>query len=79
MEHNYIIAQFLIDDQYHQLIAEIVIDPNPDAMRRIFLLYKGFEELPTLDVHPQLLKPFSRQGFTLIEWGGSDLTKFSKL
>lgn len=79
MEHNYIIAQFLIDDQYHQLIAEIVIDPNPDAMRRIFLLYKGFEERPTLDVHPQVLKPFSRQGFTLIEWGGSDLTKFSKL
>jgi hypothetical protein len=25
------------------------------------------------------LKPISRQGFTLIEWGGSDLSKFSKL
>lgn len=43
MEHNYIIAQFLIDDQYQQLIAEIAIEPNPDAMRPIFLLYKGYE------------------------------------
>ena len=79
MEHKYIIAQFLIDDEYEQLIAEITIDPHPDAMRRIFLLYKGFNERPTLDVHPQVLKPISRQGFTLIEWGGSDLSKFSKL
>ncbi len=73
MENNYIIAQFLIDDDYDRYVAEISIHPKPDAMRRIFLLYKGFDGRPTLEVQPQVLKPFSRLGFTLIEWGGSEL------
>ena len=73
MEHNYIIAQFLIDDEYQQLIAEIAIEPNPDAMRPIFLLYKGYEERPTFQFIPKSFSKFERYGFTVLEWGGSEL------
>jgi len=79
IQYKYIVAQFILDQDYNELIASLSIYPKPDAIRRIFMCFKGFDERPTFKVRSQELKPFSRQGFTLIEWGGSDLTKFSKI
>jgi hypothetical protein len=35
------------------------------------MVYKGLEE--PITVKEQVLKPFTRKGFTLIEWGGAEL------
>jgi hypothetical protein len=45
-----------------------------DAMRRIYLLFQGSEiELKQNFLTAPVLKPFVRKGFTLVEWGGSEI------
>lgn len=48
------------------------VDPQPDTIIRVLMLYKPLEK--PIDVNEQQLNPTpSRDGFTLIEWGGSKL------
>lgn len=54
-------------------IAELSINPKPDAVLRVFMVFKatGKNTLATA----QHFKGFSRKGFTVVEWGGMDLDK----
>ena len=48
------------------------VDPQPDTMIRVLMLYKPLDA--AIDVDEQRLAPTpSREGFTLVEWGGSKL------
>jgi len=78
IHYNFIVAQFLMDDVYEKFIAEIVINPKPDSMQRIFMLFKGYDDRPTFEVKPQNFNSFERFGFSVVEWGGSDLTQSSQ-
>lgn len=69
------VVQFLVDDSYSDKIAGIEIYPKPDAMRRIYLLTAPVESsFIGLDVVPQKFEPFVRNGFTVLEWGGTELS-----
>ena len=49
--------------------AELEIIPEPDSILRVFMAYKPLKkEIP---VEEQVLEPFQRQGFTVVEWGGT--------
>ncbi len=48
--------------------AVLAIDPAPDSLLRVFMAWKALEE--PIDVEPQVLEPFQREGFTVVEWGG---------
>jgi len=72
-KENYAFIQFLVDDEYSSEIAGITINPTPESMRRIYLLFTPFKEKPTFKTTAQIIKPFNRNGFTVIEWGGSEL------
>ena len=48
--------------------AKLVITPNPDSLLRVFMVYKPLHQKIT--VPEQALKPFTRTGFTVVEWGG---------
>lgn len=74
MQSKFVLLQFLVDDLYDQEIAGISCFPQPDAMRRIFMLYESYAYRPTVFVEPQVFESFERNGFTLVEWGGSDIT-----
>lgn len=67
-------VQFLIDDSYDKNIAGIQVSPKPDAQRRIFMIFQGYDQNvpPNFLVEPSWLD-FERKGFTLIEWGGAEL------
>ena len=73
-KHRYATIQFLVDEAYTNEIAGINVNPAPDSMRRIYLLFEGSEiELKQNFLTAPDLKPFVRDGFTLVEWGGTAL------
>jgi hypothetical protein len=59
-----------LDEQYTSQ-AELTITPKPDSMQRVFMVFQGLDNL--IEIPEQTLKPFSRTGFSVIEWGGSEI------
>jgi hypothetical protein len=57
-------------DEYTKT-APLIIVPKPDSMLRVFMVYKPLGQI--IDIKPQEIKPFVRKGFTVIEWGGTNL------
>ena len=47
------------------------VSPKPDTMIRIFLAIKKIES--PMDIKEQKLEPNERKGYTVIEWGGTEL------
>lgn len=54
--------------QYEEL-APLEISPAPDSVLRVHMVYKKIPQ--PISIEPQMLKPFVRKGFTVVEWGGS--------
>ena len=52
---------------------ELNITPKPDSLIRIFLSIKKLDA--PINIKEQKLQSIERKGFTVIEWGGSDLSK----
>lgn len=53
--------------------ARLTITPEPDSMLRVFMTYIPLEE--AVEVPEQELATFERSGFTVVEWGGSEVGK----
>ncbi len=51
--------------------APLTITPAPDSMLRVFMAYKPLETY--VEVEAPEIVPFERNGFTVIEWGGTEL------
>jgi len=51
--------------------AEIDISPEPAHVYRLYMTWMKIES--ELDVVPQKIETFNRDGFTVLEWGGSEL------
>ena len=67
MEHNkYNLISFQGD--VYTDSAKLNITPTPDSMLRVFMAYTPLEE--AIDIEPQQLETFERNGFTVVEWGG---------
>lgn len=77
VNNDYAYVQFFIDDVYDKEIGGMTITPKPDAIRRVYMIYA--DSLP-FDIEDdqvfieQKLPSFKRKGFTVIEWGGSDVS-----
>lgn len=70
MEHNaYNLISFQ-SDAYTDT-AKLNITPTPDSMLRIFMTYVPLED--AVDIEQQELSTFERNGFTVVEWGGSKI------
>jgi len=53
-------------------LAPLTITPKPDSMLRVFMTYRPLQE--PITVKKQALSSFHRHGFTVIEWGGSEIS-----
>lgn len=51
--------------------AKLEITPEPDSLLRIFMVYKPLAE--PVQVKEPVIVPFERVGFTVVEWGGSEI------
>ena len=68
MEHNkYNLIAF--QSEAYTDSAKLNITPNPDSLCRIFMAYVPLEN--AVDIEPQQLETFERNGFTVVEWGGT--------
>lgn len=52
-------------------IARLQITPKPESILRVFMVFKPLDR--PIEIPPQQIKSFNRQGFTVIEWGGTEL------
>jgi hypothetical protein len=66
-ESSYI--HFLFNSEYEQ-VSDIRITPEPDHLFRIFMLWDDAKGLDTTKIHEQKMESFTREGFTVVEWGG---------
>ena len=70
MEHNeYNLISF--QSSAYTDSAKLNITPAPDSLLRIFMTYVPLEN--EVDIEPQQLDAFERKGFTVVEWGGSEV------
>jgi hypothetical protein len=68
------LIQFLVDDVYESAIAGLQISPQPDVIRRVYILCSPLKDSSIgLEVVPQEFKSFERFAFTVVEWGGSEI------
>lgn len=51
--------------------ALLKVDPQPDTVLRVFMAWKPLDE--AVEIEPQILVHTERVGFTLVEWGGSQV------
>ena len=51
--------------------AVLNITPEPDSVLRVFMAYKALEE--PVEVEEPVIEPFERNGFTVVEWGGTEV------
>ena len=49
--------------------AKLAITPTPDSLLRVFMAYYPTDA--EVKIAPQIFEGFTRQGFTVVEWGGS--------
>lgn len=57
------------EDQYEQL-APLSVTPKPDSILRVHMVFKEIQK--PIEIKEQKLKPFTRTGFTVVEWGGTN-------
>lgn len=70
MEQNpYNLITFQTTD--YEKNAKLIVEPKPDSVLRVFMTYKPLKE--SICVEPQQLDAFERKGFTVIEWGGTEV------
>ena len=68
-ENPYNIISFQADAYTEAAKLEVV--PSPDTMIRVFMAYKAADDY--VEMEPQELTAPERGGFTVIEWGGTEV------
>lgn len=53
--------------------AVLHITPEPDSILRVFMAYQALKE--PVEIEEPALEGFERVGFTVVEWGGTEITK----
>ena len=68
-ENTYNLITF--QDEVYKNVAKLEITPNPDSVLRVFMVYKPLEEKN--EIEEPVLESFDRNGFTVVEWGGTEI------
>jgi len=70
MQNNPYNLIYFAKDEYSN-IASLKITPKPDSILRVFMVFKPINK--KIEIEPQKFEPFIRKGFTVVEWGGTEL------
>lgn len=66
-------VHFIVNEDCNQF-AELTITPKPDHIYRIYMLTMNLEAGMNLKPINQVITKINRDGFTVIEWGGSEIS-----
>lgn len=70
LEHNpYNLIHFAGSDYTN--VAKLIIVPTPESELRVFMVYEPLQA--PINIPPQSFPLFQRNGFTVVEWGGTEL------
>lgn len=67
--NKYNLISFATDE--YEKKARLTIQPKPDSILRVFMLVMSLDQY--IEIERQEFKPFLRQGFTVVEWGGTEI------
>lgn len=67
-EYNYI--RFASQDEIEEIMP-LTIVPAPDTTIRVLMYFTGLDS--EIEISEQKLTPVTREGFTVVEWGGAEL------
>jgi hypothetical protein len=70
-KHDYNIISFDIH-QYEQCV-NLDINPAPDSFIRVFMTFKGCDKYVEMEKPIYTGTVFGRRGFTVVEWGGTEV------
>lgn len=70
MEGNSFNLVHFATDEYDRHVP-LAVTPEPDTVIRVFMVLKALDE--SIDIAEQRLHRTERTGFTVVEWGGSEL------
>ncbi|HPN81330.1 MAG TPA: hypothetical protein PK412_02165 [bacterium] len=70
-DNNFNLIHFATKEEYDDR-AVLSITPKPDSILRVFMVFQSLED-DRMTVEPQELKSFEREGFTVVEWGGTEI------
>ncbi len=68
-ENEYNLITFQTDRYTEHAVLDIT--PKPDSVLRVFMAYKALNE--PIDIEEPEINPFERKGFTVVEWGGTEV------
>lgn len=65
-------------EEYEEM-AELTVNPTPDTMIRVYMVYMSLDEEVIIPEEQQLVMPerVERDGFVVVEWGGSEIESSS--
>ncbi len=66
-------VHFIFNDDYDK-VSTMNITPEPDHLFRVFMVWSGSMEAGTQTVLSQEIPTAQRDGFTVIEWGGAEIS-----
>lgn len=66
-ENEWTTVRFLYEE--YEELAEWTIAPKPETFLRVFVIMEGSDQ--EVNLPQQILVPAVRQGFTVVEWGGT--------
>jgi hypothetical protein len=69
--NKYNLIHFATKEEYNDR-AILDITPQPNSMLRVFMVFKKIDN-NNLNINPQEIKSFERNGFAVIEWGGTEV------
>ena len=69
-ENKYNYIRFASMEEINEYMP-LEISEEPDTLIRVFMQYKPLDEY--VEVKEQKLESVKRKGFTVVEWGGTDL------
>ena len=70
MEHN-AYNRIAFQTEAYTESAVLTVTPQPDSVLRVFMAWEPLDKFE--EIEPQALEPFSREGFTVVEWGGAKI------
>lgn len=68
-------VHFMFTEEYES-IASMNITPKPDHLFRVFMLWDDGKGIDPNAIQPQKVETVTREGFTVIEWGGGQCDFF---
>lgn len=73
-ENEKYFVHFIFNEAYDNAIASMNITPKPDQLFRVFMYWSTAESMNENEVAAQEIPSFQRRGFTVVEWGGGEIS-----